>query len=240
MTIRKSPNTLEDDELLELLNEEPLKDEIVPIDHGNDVLQFITTFNLQPGTERIKRHTLYLIYKVWSKAALKKSTLLFELDKYFEKNNEVYFINTNAIKLTHEAYKYFNNSNVRLKSKHWATHYENFLKFHSLSKGNFWIHEDILYFIYDKFTHATGLDKSSWTYLGKKTFGIYTKLYLPQKQTKNGVMVGLSDNIKQFFQIGQLERMMIEYSKEKKPKKAKGKKKKSSKPRSSSRSKPKA
>jgi len=225
--LKQSAHTLETDELLKLLEETEVKTD-EPVQFEDDVLNFIATFTIEPGNEKIKQHTLYLIYKAWSQNPLKKMVFLNKMRNYFEScqvsGSAGYLINQNAIKLTHSAYKYFSNRNIRINSKAWAKHFENFLKFHALDKGNFWIHQEILYFIYDKFCYATGLANHSSKHFSKPTFFIYCQLYLPTKKTKKGILYGVTDNIQNFFQIGQLERMQKEYEKEKKkPKKRKRK-----------------
>ena len=233
--LKTSAHTLETDELLELLQQEQLTEE-GPVDYQDDVLNFIATFTIEPGTERIKQHTLYMIYKAWSKDPISKGQFQVKMGNYFESakisNSGAYLINQNAIKLTHAAYKYFSNKNVRINSKAWAKHYENFLKFHSLTKGDHWIHEEILYFIYDRFCHMTGIDKHPSQHLSKETFRIYSRIYLPEKDTKRGRLFGVSDNIVNFFQIGQLERMKKEYEKEEVKKKPKRKRRPRSKVKS--------
>jgi len=221
-TLKKSAHTLTSEELLQSIEEDSSTIEGT-VAFRNDVLLFISTFGIEPGTDKIKQHTLFTIYKAWSKEAIKKTEFLSEMRNFLEvtkiNNSAAFLANQSAIKLTHDAYKHYSNENVRIKSKTWASHYENFLRFHSLSPGKYWIHGEILYFIYDKYTHATGLDRNSMTYMGKDTFDVYCKLYLERKLTKHGKYYAVSDNIQQFFQIGQLERMNAEYSKEKTQKK---------------------
>lgn len=214
--LKQSAHTIDTDELIKLLEEQEVIED-GPIDYEHDVLNFIATFNLEPGTERVKQHTLYLIYKAWSKNPLKKREFQAKMQDYFESTktkSSFYLINQNSVKLTHSAYKYFTNRNIRLNSKTWAKHFENFLKFHSLTKGDTYIDYRILYFIYDKFCYATGLYKAPHSRLGEKSFKIYCKLYLPEKITKHGTLYGVSPNIEQFFQVGQLARMKDQYEKE--------------------------
>lgn len=220
-SIKKSAHTLETDELLELLEKKEVVEDKA-VEYKNDVLGFISTFGIEHGEEKMKQHTLFTIYRVWSKNPLKKTEFLTEMRQYLQSTRirqaMAFFVNQSAIKLTHSAYKYYTNENIRFNSRPWAKHFENFLKFHSLSPGERWIHGNILYFIYDKYCHATGLDKSPSTYMSKDNFLMYCKLFLRQKHTKNGTLYAISDNIQSFFQIGQLARMEAEYAKKEKDK----------------------
>lgn len=215
--LKKSAHTLGTDELLEMLEENNVLQD-APIVYKNDVLTFISAFGIEPGREKIKQHTLFTIYKAWSQNPMKKQEFLKEMRNFLPSCQvsaaRAFSINHSAIKLTHEAYKHYTNENIRLKSKHWAIHYENFLKFHALTPGKYWIYADMLYFIYDKYTHATGLDKTGVHHMTSNTFSVYSKIYLKHKKTKNGIKYAVSDNIQGFFQIGQLERMNKAHEKE--------------------------
>lgn len=216
---KKSAHTLETDELLDLLDKKEVTEDKVT-EFTDDVLGFISTFGLEHGAEKIKQHTLFTIYRVWSKNPIKKTAFLSQMREYFETTDFRYttgfLINQSAIKLTHAAYKFYTNENIRLTSRPWAKHFENFLKFHNLSPGERWINGNILYFIYDKYCHATGLDKVETLHMSKDTFLLYCKVYLKNKKTRKGSLYAISDNIQSFFQIGQLARMEVEYAKKEK------------------------
>ena len=228
MSVKKSPHSLKTDELLDLLDgKEVIED--VKVEYKNDILGFISTFGIEPGEEKIKQHTLFTIYKAWSQDPLKKTEFLAQMRDFLPtsriSNSYGFAINQSAIKLTHAAYKHFTNENHQLSGRRRTKHFENFLKFHSLTPGERWIHFEILYFIYDKYCHATGLDEHHTMYLTKEAFPAYCKLFLRHKNTKHGTLYGLSNNIESFFQIGQLQRMEIEYSKDVKKEKPKKRRK---------------
>ncbi len=226
--VKKSTHSLDTEELLGILETDETPQGEAEIVYKNDMLTFISTFALEAGENKIKQHTLYNIYKAWSKDPVKKSEFILEMANIFDttqaKTSTCYLLNSSAIKLTHDAYKYYTNeATVRPTSKIWKQHFENFLKFHSLTPGPYWVHANILYFIYDKYCHATGLDRSSKTYMGKATFFLYCSTYLERKKYgRKGRYYGISDNIKSFFQIDQLQRMEAQYAQtnQAKPKKA--------------------
>jgi hypothetical protein len=219
MTVRKTANFIETEELLKLLEEPQLNQETPDILYKNDILSFISVFNIQSGEDRIKKNTLYSIYRVWSKNPIPSKDFHLEMFKFLPvcqvQNAAGYNINQNAIKLTHEAYSLFKQQKVRtLKSKRWTQHFENFLLFHALTSGNFWLESDILYFIYDKYTHERGLDRTVHLYMTKEVFYIYADIFLKHKITKYGKMYGISENIQNFFQPDQLARMQKAHAKE--------------------------
>jgi hypothetical protein len=231
-SIKKTPSQVETEELLDLLNQTDNVQESNNLEYKNDILNFISVFNIQQGEETIKPFTLYSIYKVWSKEPITKTQFHIEINKYFDNKGNGYLINRNAIQLTHEAYLKFDQKKRKLKSKFWANHYEDFLLYHSLKNGTFWLEADILYFLYDKYTHERGLDKNSATHMSKDVFFTYSDVFLKYKTTKKGKVYSVTENIKNFFQPGQLQRMKESYGEEKKKAKKSKKSARTPRPRS--------
>jgi hypothetical protein len=213
---KKAPNALETTELLDLLEqaEEAKEPEAIQIVYKNDVLTFLSVFNIQSGEDNVKSHTLYSIYKVWSKDPLSKSLFLDEVTKYVTRIDTGYKINQNAIKLTHEAYSKFKQENRKLKSKPWTKHFQDFLAKYELKSEDFWLEAPILYFIYDKYAHERKLDENINTYMGKTVFYTYADLFLKYKKTKTGKVYAVSPNILNQFQPDQYDRMVKAHKKE--------------------------
>lgn len=228
MKLKKAPNQLSTEELLEQLSnplEEPKEKEIPEIiNYKNDVMGFLSTFQILPGKEAIKKHVFFAIYKSWSRSPLDRKSFECEINRLFISNNKQYYINQNTIKLTYEAYTKFKKERKQLKSKHWAKHYQRFLDYYSLTPGTFWIEKDILYYIYDKYSHNILNKKNNRGTLGTESFFKFCDVFLKQKIVKGGIIYGLSDNIQNCFEPGQLERMRKEYVKKKAPKKRNKKK----------------
>lgn len=214
---RVTPNSLDTNELIELLENNEEK-EVEPIIYRNDVLAFISTFKLEPGEDNIKNHTLYSIYKVWSKDPIIKNSFYQEFTKFFECKNGQYKINQNAIKLTHAAFSKFKQENFRLKSKAWAKHFEDFTLMYALKSDGFWVEAPILYFIYDKYTHERGLDTGPASCMSREVFYRYADLFFKYKNTKDGKIYSVSENITNQFQDGQLARMRKTHVQDKKKK----------------------
>lgn len=228
--IRKAPHALDTEDLLKLIEQTDASKAVAPVNEpiisGNDVLTFLSVLNIQEGSEIIKKNTLFQIYKAWSKHPITRKDFFLTIGKFFPVKNGAYRINQNAIKLTHEAYLKFKRQNTKLNSPAWAKHFENFLLFHSLKHGDAWIELDIFYFLYDKYCHSQGLDKSGKHYMGKQVFEYYANLNLKFKITKYGKVYAISSNIANFFQPGQLQRMKEQHAKEKDPDKKETNKKK--------------
>lgn len=229
--IKKNIIEVQTDELIDLLKEDSKAPETDPLYIENDVLTFVSVFNLQAGEESVKPYTLYSIYKVWSKDPVNKNPFYFEMAKLFTISSGNYKVNRNAIQITHEAYSQFKHKDRRLKSKPWTKHFEDFLLFHSIKNGNQWLEASILYFLYDKYIHQRGLDDHPMHYMSQTTFYTYADIFLKHKITKDGKVYSVSDNIKNFFQKDQLQRMQAANAKEQEEKAKPKRKRKTSKSR---------
>lgn len=235
--VKKVPHLLDTEELLKRVTaSEPVQDnptsldEIVFENQPNDILSFLSVFNIVNGEERIKKITIYNIYKAWSMSPLPKSSFHQELSKYIPIDpgrSSYYSINQNAIKLTYDAYRDFKRTRSKAKSKAWVLRLEDFLNYHAIKDGPYWIEIDILYFLYDKFEHERG-NTHHGQRLSKKYFEKITDIYLKSKTTEKSKLYAVSDNIKNFFQPGQLERMKKTYAIQEKQKHKKKKQKKQS------------
>lgn len=229
MKLKKTPNALDTDELLSLLENTPAAEKATEepvIEYKNNVVEFLSVFNIQPGDTKIKTNTLYSIYKVWCEEPISKVKFTIEAGKYLAtgklSSSSAFLINQNAIKLTHYAYNKFKEEKQidRTKSKKWMKHFEDFTLFYSITPGEFWIHSQILYFIYDKYAHERKLDYQPQSYLSEDSFNRMAKLVFKNKRTKFGRLYAISENIQNFFQEGQLQRMKDNYVQKKKPKKS--------------------
>lgn len=215
---KKAPQTHKTDDLLKVAEDATIKtpDNIIP--YKNDILTFIATFDIQSGPDKIKKTTLFSIYKVWSKTPIKRQEFYNELAKFLEntkiRDSHAFKINQNAIKLTHAAYKEFQREGTKLTSKYWTKHFENFLSLYQLKPGEFWIEDSLLYFIYDKYTHEMKMDDTNKSVMKEKLFYNYANLFLPKRVTRYGKVYGVTQNIEVQFQPGQLERMKTAYEKE--------------------------
>lgn len=240
MTIKKLPQQIDLEDLLKIVKEPPTLTSVdIPDDErvldedpvNKDVLTFLSKFNILPGTNRVKRGLLFNIYKAWSAYPIKRKEFLQICGKYFKvaERGNVYLINANVVKLSYDVYTTFKRKYRLVTDRRRATHFENFINYYSLKKENYWIHINILYFLYDKYLYEKKVDRP----LAFKNFEHFCRTYFELKNTTNGKMVSVSKNIENFFQEGQLERMKVTYAEERKKeiKETKESKRKRSKPK---------
>lgn len=234
---KKIPHALDTEELLKVISQNkettPQDNETAPeiLEYTNDILPFLSTFNILPGEQRIKKGLLFSIYKAWSKQPVKRKDFLNELYKYLEigyQPDGCFYINHNAMKLTYDVYRKYQKEYRKTHSKHWTKHFENFLKYYSLTDKGYWVELPILYFLYDKYLFELGIQHGPRKTLYKDQFEKFCRLYFKEKTTEFTRLYSVSSNITNFFQAGQLERMRKEYVKQfKTDKKKKNKKKRS-------------
>lgn len=237
--VKKVPHVLNTEDLLRVIEsshkEEPEKEVPEILEYTNDILPFLSKFNIIPGDKMIKKNLLFSIYKAWSKNPKKKKEFILEMNKYFRvrspDGSNYFYINKNAMSLTHEIYQKYKKHNKKVTSRHWVQHFEDFLNYHALESKNYWIHINILYFLYEKYLHERKLNTSPSAILNKHNFESFCNLYLQKKITKDGPVYAVSSNIEAFFQPGQLERMRKTYAKKEDDKEKKVKKRRTRKTR---------
>jgi hypothetical protein len=64
--IKKNPLSSNTEDLLNILEDDTVE-EGLDVKYKNDTLVFLTTFKIESGTTKVKKHTMYNIYKVWIK-----------------------------------------------------------------------------------------------------------------------------------------------------------------------------
>lgn len=231
---KKLPHELDTNDLLALIEQnQPVLVELKDTDtpeiiedhekHG-DVLSFLSQFNIIGGTNPIRKNLLYSIYKAWSVGPLKRKDFISSCNELLVNGQfNTYLINQNAIKLTYDAYVKFKKHFSVIKSQKFAVQFQDYLNHYSITGGEYWIHVNILFFLYDKFTNEKKYQRS----LKLQFFDQFCKLHLKLKVTSKGKMYAVSPNIEGFFQPGQLDRMKVTYAhKEKQEKEVKARKRK--------------
>lgn len=173
---KKLPHTASVEELLEAIEKsEPSKVSVEQPTFGNDIVSFLSFYQIEPGIEPVTHRMLFHLYKLWSKEPVSKATFGKQVSMYIGATaNSVYHINRPTLKLTEEAFKLVNEQTVdKAKSKPWREHYESFLGYYRITPGRTYIEGSALYNLYDKYTYETKKKKP----LGYTQFIRITKLY---------------------------------------------------------------
>lgn len=180
MPSKRLPTDFELEELLKLVTETPV-DDAVAILELNDVVLFLSTYDITPGPNLVLHRLIYRLYRLWSKQPLTHQQFTQEMVKYlisYEKRDQWYYlINTAAFKLSAKAYELLKAQTVnKTKSKNYKRHFEAFLKFHGLTPGTLWLESYLIFYLYDLWANKKPKP------LGEKQFHKFAKLYFKHKR----------------------------------------------------------
>jgi len=144
--------------------------------HDN-ILEFMSFYNIKSGEHPVKRRVLYKMFKAWSKAEdYGPNYFGLKLTQFFESDNANVFINYDALDLTKRAKEvFFKKENTsRTKSKHYKQHIEKFMKDLSVTSGDYSVQGVALYYIYEAWALETRKKV-----LDIRDFCAILKFYLP-------------------------------------------------------------
>jgi frataxin-like iron-binding protein CyaY len=183
MPSKRLPTDYKLEELLELVNEAPSDDSVIL--ELNDVVLFLTTFEIKPGTEIILNKELYRLYKMWSKRPINPNHFGMEMAKYIPSRDihgrYYYTINISAFKLSERSRQLIRVKLIdKTKSKNYKRHFEAFIKHYDLKPGKYWLESYLIFYLYDLWTYKKKKP------LGEKQFHRFAKLYLKHKEKRHG------------------------------------------------------
>ena len=180
MGSKRLPNEQTLEELLKTI-EESQDESIVGV--SDDVFIFISTFNILPGNNRILKRTMYALYRSWSKTPSSKQGFGRRMCEHFEstysQGKEYYKINIDSFTVKKETLQLIESKKKeRVKYPFWQNHFQSYLLFFGIKKGNVWIDSFVLYHIYQKWCY----DNNRKTTLSKHEFHKFCKLYFKIKR----------------------------------------------------------
>lgn len=188
--MKKSLTELSEKELLDIVANEPSK--IKVYSWPNDVLEFISVYNLKTGEERIIGKLLYKLYKLWSKNPINKKTFVSTLTDLFPSMqngpNLAILLDKKALDLKQEAYNYVK-PRSKVKDKGWIEHFQKYLSNYSIKKGSFFVKDIVLYKLYSQ------LFNKKHNPLGLVQFNNFCKMYFTTKLIKKNYWFGLNETI---------------------------------------------
>lgn len=222
MALKKLPNKFTDAELLKALETEDERDII--LDGHNDVLPFLSHYNIEPGENKVSKRIIYQLYKAWSEEPLSRVGFGGEIHKYIPNEHSAYMLlNFKAIEVGYKTFELIQESKYdKRKNPNHRAHFEKFLNTFNIKKGNMWIEGFVLFYLYDKWTFET----KKQHYIGKKNFSAFLELYLPKKRVGSSKMKWFTVDqsiLKHLPNIDSIRKGYYEKTKEKR--KAKNKKK---------------
>lgn len=190
------PNTLTQEELLKILKEDPseIKEEDNQTD---DILGFVSFFNLKPGKNLVPKKLIYQLYQYWSKAPISSNNFFNKFTLYFQPtgygHRTSFYLNLESINISKRLLKLIDkHTRIKTKSPTYKRHFESFLNHYKLKAGKIWIESYILYYLYDKWTYKIKKKHP----LSKEQFYNFCKLYFPKNRiTTSSVLFYQVDDI---------------------------------------------
>ena len=177
---KKLPLVLTTEELLELAENTDKTDEPVNVNE-HPIFEFLANLSIYPGTNEIKSSILFKIYKQWSDDPVIGREFHVILQGYLPYKDGIYFLNRNAKDLAVQLSNFIQKkreTKKKLKKFHYK-HFEQFVEYHCLTKGNINISAGALYFFYDKWQYNR-------KYKTRLSFGKFVgilKMYFETKRT---------------------------------------------------------
>lgn len=175
----KLPNERTLEELLKSLEENVQED---LFDSSDDLITFLARFDIVPGEHIISVKLLYEVYSRWSKAPMKKTEFSSRINKYLPdkiySDNRYLLINLTMFQLSDASYKLLiKNKKNATKIPRMKEHFEKFLSDNHIKRGNIWLENHILYYMYDKWTYKNRKKHS----LGPYQFDAVCRLYFEER-----------------------------------------------------------
>ncbi len=150
----KKPITqVSSEDLLKILENNDSKIENIP-HQKNDIMDFISQFNLKQGEEIVTLRLLYRFYCAWSKNRLKPKSFSHNIALYFYIKNGYILLDINHLQLLKSTARKLRKTKPKTKSRLFKKHFESYLNKYSINKGSFFVKDSVLYNLYDKWTYG--------------------------------------------------------------------------------------
>jgi hypothetical protein len=161
--------TLPNDADLAALLESLKKEDVVESD--NDVVSFLSYFNIKPGTNLTSSWFLFKLYKGWSKTPLKRYNFSLELSKYLPRAHQTFlYIDKTSAQISKQLKDYLETnkkSRKHTKNPNYHRKMKTFLDRYQIKEGNYPIEGFILFHMYD-----------CWSYQSRKEKPLTQKIFI--------------------------------------------------------------
>jgi len=184
--LRQLPNNHKLEDLLNSINSQ---EEAPVVGYSDDIFSFISFFKFEPGNNLISKKLLYSLYKSWSDKAYSRINFGLKIADYFEshsKGEKTYWkVNYNSLQVNEFLLKYLEKRSInKTKYPRWKKHFEDYLEFYSIKKGNKWIQSYVLKHHYDKWCY----DNNRVSLLSSSQFFNFCKLYFDYRRNTDSRM----------------------------------------------------
>jgi len=206
------PSQLTEQEILDLLYSDEVEEETKQIfDYTDDVVPFLTNYNITPGTSYVSKKLIYKLYKLYSKEPLDKQTFNIQVGRYVEPAGGNFLINIDNFAISNHIYTK-EKTRDKTKSLNYQKHFQWFLTERGVEKGKVWLEGFVLFFIYKDFCNSRRVSPK----LGYVNFHKFLKLHLPYRRVKENRSLWFKVNEATFNIFNEEERAKIRAARTKK------------------------
>lgn len=175
------PSQLSEEEILALLASEDEADEktVEIFDYNDDIVPFLSFYNITPGHTPVSKKLLYKLYKTYSKQPVEQTIFNTKVGTFIAPSGPYYKLNMDNFAISNHIYK-AEKTKDKTKSLSYQRHFNWFLKERKVERGSRWIEGFILFFIYKDFCKSRRVNPK----LGYVNFHKFLKLHLQFKRIK--------------------------------------------------------
>jgi len=183
--LKTIPTLLSDDELIQAFSESVMGSEEVTevLDSSDDIVPFLSHYNVVPGDMLVSKKLLYKLYKTYSKEPQTErtfnNTVGTFLGHYRNYSGNFYLINQDAFKISQYIFK--DTLKHKVKKTHSGTyqrHFEWFTSNACVESGNNWLEGFILHQIYKDHCRSKHVTAT----LGTENFHKFLKLHFEHRR----------------------------------------------------------
>jgi hypothetical protein len=212
-SISKLPNELSIEDLINSAESDPSPVQKINLEK-NDVVLFLTFYDIKPGRNVIKKRFLYELYRKWSSNSVSKHMFGHEVGKFLPSyqigKDSIYKLSINAFDINERLYALIlKKTKNKTKSSNYMKHFEHFIKKYEIKHGTVWLESFVLYYLYDKWIYKINKNNP----LGRRQFFNFCKMYFKFKRlTKSKIMwFGIHKNIYKQLTRGEIREIRQGY-----------------------------
>lgn len=182
MSLKTLPSQLSYEELIAAMADAPEVENEV-LDYTDDVVPFLSNYNVTPGDNLVSKKLLYKLYKTYSNNPQDSVSFATRVGEFVSTKRagpgEFYCLNQDNFRISQQIFKQ-DTKIEKTKSLTYQKHFQWFLDGQGVKKGTKWVEGFILFFIYKDFCRS----KRSNPQLGYENFHKFLKLHFQYRRLK--------------------------------------------------------
>lgn len=193
----KLPSQLTDEEILALLNSDEVEESSVQIfDYKDDIVPFLSFYNITPGDSPVSKKLLYKLYKAYSKEPLDQLNFNVQVGRFVSPSRDHFNLNLDNFAISNHIYQ-AEKKRDKTKSLTFQKHFNWFITERGVESGSHWIEGFILFFIYKDFCKSRRVNPR----FGYVNFHKFLKLHFQYKRINGNrsLWFKVNQEIAQFY-----------------------------------------